>query len=817
MNGRQLSLQLTDHTDKTITGLFEMRFGTGRLRWTIVALGGYGRRELCPFSDVDIILLTERWIAKGEIQKALQDMMYPLWDEGYTVSYSVRTIRQTLRDSRDDFFLRTSLLDARFVCGSKVIFDDFEHAIAKDSRFKDAQSFLEDLAAHVAKRHEKCGDASYILEPDIKDGHGGLRDYQCIVWMDKIISFSRMNRNTSEVLSSVDRNELEKAVDHLLKIRFSLHKISGRKNDRIYFEHQQSLAKSLEYRPNGYESGPELFMKDFHRSALLVKSISEAVLSTYSRQLGLIKSKGDGPVDSCFKLVAGQLSFDDALDIHERPELIITLFLHMSELGTGISGAARQQIRDSLALLDRVRENAGAKSIFLKIISGKNPALALTAMLEMGVLERFIPEFETIKGRTQIDVYHIHTTDLHSILTLSEIHALKLEEKEIFEEIADKEVLFLAALLHDIGKGCGRPHSETGAPIACSIAKWLGFSEERCNLLSFLVRHHLLLPDIAYKRDLSDEKLAIDCAQTAKDISTLSMLYLISVADARATGPRAWNEWKSSLLRELYVKALHSLQRGILRDPMNMILLNERWKQLITDVPSELGSRHGGRLWALPQAYILNTELKTIKNHLVLSAGLFSQDEIMIDMQDMCNHTILTIIARDRPGLFSMLTGILTINHLDILSSKVFTWLDGIAVDEFIVTAPWKGYTQWNKIAEQFRLASSGAFDIAKNVSTTKPLKNQPKISSSSKPTITVDNELSDFFTMIEVHSPRKFGLLFHISRTISSLNLDIHRALLSHSGDPCTDVFYVVDATGEKITDCELKNKIMEEILKVI
>jgi [protein-PII] uridylyltransferase len=817
MDGRTLSRQLTAQADRTITSLFEKRFGTDLPRWTIVALGGYGRMELCPFSDVDILLLTDRRIAQDEIQKALLDMMYPLWDEGYTVGYSVRTIKQTLKDSRKDFFLRTSLLDARFVCGSKIIFDDFERSMMKDSRFRHAGSFLEDLRAHVAKRHEKFGDASYILEPDIKDGYGGLRDYQCIMWMDKIASFSGMNPDSHEFMSSMDRDELEKSVDHLIRIRFALHKISGRKNDRLFFEYQQSLARALDYKGNGYESAPELLMKHFHRSALVVKSISEAVLSAYSLHLGLDKPKGDGSVDGSFRLVSGRLSFSDVHDVMEKPELMLTLFFHMASRGLGISGKSRQHVRDSLALLSLARENPDAKIDFLKILSSQNPVPALTSMLEMGVLERFIPEFETIKGRTQIDVYHIHTTDLHSILTLGEIHALKTEEEDIYREVIDQEALFLAAFLHDIGKGSGRPHAETGAPIAYTIAKWLGFSEDRSQLVSFLVLHHLLLPDIAYKRDLSDEKHAIDCAQTAKNVSTLSMLYLLSVADARATGPRAWNEWKALLLRELYVKALHSLQRGILRDPMNMIVLDQRWKQLISEVSSKRGLRYGGRLWSLPQAYILNTEFKTIMNHLKLSADLNSHDDIRIDMRDMRNHTVLTIIARDRPGLFSMLAGILTINHLDILSSKVFTWLDGIAVDEFIVTTPWKNYTQWNKITEQFRLASSGIFDIAHHVSITQPLKNQPKISSSSDPVITVDNDLSDFFTVIEVHSPRKFGLLFHIARTISSLHLDIHRAFLSHSGDPCTDVFYVVDATGEKISDSEFKHRIVEEILKAI
>jgi [protein-PII] uridylyltransferase len=817
MDGRTLLEELTERTDRTITDLFEKRFGGNELGWAIIALGGYGRKELCPFSDVDILLLAHRKTAQGDIEKALKEMMYPLWDNGYTASYSVRTISQALKDSRGDFFFRTSLMDARFICGSQDLFDKLMDAMAADSRFRNARGFLEDMNAHVRKRHEKYGDASYILEPDIKDGYGGLRDYHCLLWVGKIMSLAGKNLDQSGNLSSIDREELDKAVDHLLNIRSLLHKISGRKNDRLSFEYQEALADTMGYKGNGYESGAELFMKHFHRSALTIKSISEAMLASYALALGLLKPARDKLIDSHFSLTAGRVSFTRPQEILKMPHLIILLFSYMAELGVSMTPQARDQIRNALVIVAEARESIEAKEEFLRIFSCKEPGMALTAMLETGVLERFLPEFESIKGRTQFDVYHTYTTDLHSINTVRELKALQLEEKEIFADLDDIEALYLGAFLHDIGKGYGRPHTETGAPIARNIACWLGLSDDRTELVAFLVRHHLLLPDIAYKRDLSDEKVAIECAQMARDSCTLSKLYLLSVADARATGPRAWDDWKASLLRELYLKAIHSLQRGILRDPMNMIVLEQRWEQLISEVPTELGLRHGGRLWALPQAYILHTELDAIKRHIKLSTRLSSPNDMTIDVQDRGEHASLTIITRDRPGLFAMLTGILTINHLDIVSSKVFTWLDGIAVDEFTVLPPWRGYNQWNKITDQFSLASSGSIDIGEYVSSTNPLKSFPKISSSSEPTVTVDNELSDFFTLIEVHSPRKFGLLFRIARTITSLGLNIHRAFLSHAGDPCTDVFYVVDESGEKITDGNSRDRIIQEILRAI
>ena len=524
-------------------------------QWSIVAIGGYGRNDLCPFSDIDLLFLAHRKTAHTDIQKALQEMMYPLWDEGYTVSYTVRTIKQVLRDAKDDFFLLTSLLDARFVCGSRELFSEMVQAMSNDKRFRDSKSFLSDLNAHVEKRHNKCGDASYYLEPDIKEGTGSLRDYHSLMWVIKVASYDPKVRSLPSYLSRVDKDELDVALDHLLKIRHNLHEMSGRKIDRLYFEYQGPLASKMGYRGNGYESAAELLMKQFHSSALMIKSISEAVLSQYCLAFGLTTGKGDVLLDKDFRLTSGRICLCDSQEKPHRPDLILKVFSHISSLGATMSIETRHHVQYSLSALAQAQDSIEANETFFKIMSGKYPGMALTAMLETGVLERFIPEFRSIKGRTHFDVYHTYTTDVHSIKTLDGLHALEKEEPDLFSVVEDKEVLYLAALLHDIGKGLGRPHAITGAPVAGSIARRFGFSQPRADLVESLVRYHLLLPDTAYRRDLSEEKVALDCARLAQNEQTLAMLYLISVADARATGPRAWDEWKASLLRELFIKA----------------------------------------------------------------------------------------------------------------------------------------------------------------------------------------------------------------------------------------------------------------------
>jgi [protein-PII] uridylyltransferase len=817
MNGRSLCLELSQKVDRTISGLFETRFGMSKPTWSIIAIGGYGRNDLCPYSDIDLLLLAHRRTVPMDIEKALKEMMYPLWDEGYTVSYSVRTIKQVLRDARDDLFLRTSLLDARYVCGSEELFIEMVHAMEGDKHFRDSKSFLIDLNSHVVKRHNKYGDASYYLEPDIKECSGSLRDYHSLMWVVKVASYDPKGRSLPTYLSRVDKDELEIALDHLLTVRYELHEMSGRKNDRLYFEYQGPLALKMGYKGNENESAAELLMKQFHSSALTIKSISEAVLSQYYLAFGLTGRKGDVALDRDFRLVFGQILFSGRTELPCSPELILKVFSHISSQGAAMSIETRHLVRNSLSQLIHVQNTEEANETFFQILLGEYPAMALTAMLETGVLERIIPEFVSIKGRTHFDVYHTYTTDVHSIKTVDELKAIEKDEPGLFIAVQDKEVLYLAALLHDIGKGFGRPHAITGAPVAGTIAKRLGFSQPRADLVEFLVRHHLLLPDMAYRRDLSEEKVALDCAGLAQNEQSLAMLYLISVADAHATGPRAWDEWKASLLRDLFIKAAHSLQRGILRDPNNMIILKERWSRLISEVPIESGSRQAGRLWVLPQAYILHTEFFDIKHHLEQSGFLKDHDDIMVDIQTKGEHTVVTIITRDRPGLFAMLTGILTINHLDIVSAKIFTWLDGIAVDEFTVLTPWKDYTHWGRISEQFKRAAKDLLDINEQISSTKPLKNLSTIHSSSIPVVNLDNNSSDFFSIIEVHTTQRFGLLFHVAQAVAKLGLNIHRAFLSHTGDQCTDVFYVVDEFGEKVHDEEFGFRIVVDITNTI
>ncbi len=816
--GLALVGDLTDRTDSEIVSLFRQRFGEKLPDWALIALGGYGRRDLCPHSDLDLLLLVENRTTRTEIEGVLEELFYPLWDRGFHVSYSVRTTKETLHDARADFFFRTSLIDARLICGSQSLHGNLITALGRDRVLKKVAKFVSDLLDHTGKRHERYGDTSYILEPDLKEGHGGLRDYQGIVWAIRVLT-GHNSAELSDLVSHTDFTELDKAYDNILKIRFALHELSGRKNDRLYLEYQEPLAEELGIQGSDLETPAEVLMKHFHRSALTIRSVSDTFMFCLAQALKLTRSPADRVLDEHFHVAAGQLAFRNPDAIQRHPGLIMKAFEHRGETGYPLAPAARSRIRNSLHHVDELRGSSTAGEIFLKILRSPHAGKTLTAMLETGVLERLIPEFEAIKGRTIFDLYHTYTVDLHSINTVAEIRDLETSQPEVFSRIRDRDVLYLSALLHDIGKGYGHSHESVGARTAKPIAARLGLSGEQIELVSFLIENHIVLADLATKRDLSEERVAVEFARRMRDPRRLSMLYLLTVADSKATGPLAWNEWKEALLRELYAKALHVLEKGIFKDPENTVRFEHKWEQLIADIPKELGVKQAGRLWALPQAYVLSSDTNDIKRHLTLRDRLHAPADIQIDVMAGTNQVTLTIITHDRPGLFALLTGILALNHLEIISAKVFTWLDGVAVDVFKVIPPWQDFHEWARIADQFRAATSGNMDIPARLSATRALKtgDQALTNQAQEPTVRIDNDTSDFFTLIEVRAQNRLGMLYHVARIISGFGLNIHRAFVSRNEDLCSDVFYVVDALGEKIEDGSLKQRFAQEMHKVI
>lgn len=801
--GFYIARELTSRADETVRTLFNGCSPKALDHWCVAALGGYGRQDLCPCSDLDILFLIEKKMPQAEIESALKEMLYPLWDAGFNASYSVRTIRQAVQDTREDFFFRTSVIDARYVCGSETVFERFSQSVNSSRFIRNTSRFVSDLIFHTRKRHEKYGDSVYFLEPHIKDGHGGLRDYQSILWLIKVFGNSA-DALPEPLVSASDLSELNHSADLMIRTRFLLHKITGRKTDQMHLEYQEMLAHDLGYRTIPDHPAVEEFLRDFHTGALTIRSVFDGLLQFLQRPKGLLSRIYRRTHNESLRLSPGSHAFPEPEDLQKDPSLILQAFLQSMAKGLSLTPLVRSQIKSFLKTDTALKKNPEACRIFLKILQCPDAENTLAGMLETGVIEGLIPEFRIIRGKTIFDVYHTYTIDLHSIHTVCELNKMEKTETEAWGRVIDKDVLFFSAFLHDIGKGYGRPHALLGSEAIEPIAVRFAFDKAQREAIAFLIRNHLIMAEIASRRDLSEEKVINDLAQKVGNASRLSMLYLLTIADSKATGPNAWNDWKASLLWELFIRTLNILEKGILKSRKNAMKLEEKWHELVSLSDAGEGSLFKGRLWALPQAYVHTSDLDDIKKHLCLSSELIEKDDIKVEIVHGKNHVMLTVITRDRPGLFSLLTGILSVNRIEIISAKIFTWYDGTVVDTFKVLPPWEDYTEWHTIRSRFEEYLSGKNDIESRLVRTKALKTDDPVPvrSAGEVTLAVDNDTSDFFTIIDVRAHKRIGLIHDISRAISFSGLAIHRAFLSRNSDLFSSVFYVVGAEGEKMID---------------
>ncbi len=816
VSGPGLARELSSRADRYIRTLFDSRPLQAMSRWSIVALGGYGRQEICPFSDLDILFLLEKKPAAQEIENTLKETLYPLWDAGFNASYSVRTMHEVLLDARSDFFFQTSLLDARHICGSEAAYRKCMRILAADRSLNDSRPFISRLSFHTRKRHEKFGDASYFLEPHIKDGRGGLRDHQSIVWLEKVLKNGP--GGFAPLIIPADRRELDSAAEFMLRTRFMLHRLTGRKTDRLHMEYQEDLAGILGYDSRAGESPVEVFLREFHLRAVTVRTVLDTVLRFLDRPRGIRSFLNWKKCDGRFILFSGLLSFFRPEELKGDPLIVMSAFVKMAREGLSLTPEARSQIRCLSEYDTPLKESVEGCSNLLHILQSPGAENTLTSMLETGVLEQLVPEFSAIRGRTIFDVYHTHTVDLHSIHTVCALNGLKADEQSVFARVTDLEVLYLSAFLHDIGKGYSKPHADSGAEIVRALAPRFGFDHDRTELAAFLVKNHLIMPELAYGRDLSEEKVVNSLARLVATPQRLSMLYLLSVADSRATGPEAWNEWKAALLRELYIRTINILEKGLFKDPENSMRLEEKWHRLIREAEGD--KNMSGRLWALPQAYILAGNLKDIKRHLAVSSTLSGRDDLIVETDHRTGHVLVTFITRDRPGLFSLLAGLLAINRLEIISAKIFTWYDGTVIDTFKVITPWPDYRGFNAMHHQYRDVLSGEIRLEDRIVRIKPLLttgDPGTVLSGDAASPAIDNNTSDFFTIIHVRARRRAGLIHDLSSAVSSLDLDIHRAFLTRATDLVTGVFYVVDKDGEKLWGKEAQSEVLRAIREVI
>lgn len=750
-SGLSVVRALSDAVDSVLAQLFA-RPTDGN--WALVATGGYGRRELSPSSDIDLIVMHSRGSSVSDQAKQLS---YALWDAGLDLGLSVRTPRDALVHAKENFQASTAFLDARLVLGDSSFFEKWYTEFLTTVR-KRGGWFVENLRNLTEERRFAAGDAGAELEPNIKDGRGGLRDLSSIRWIGLV---------TGEPgLLNDENSELTHAANVLHQTRNALHFLTERRTDILLMQLQEGVADFL---------GEE----------------------TFSTAEDLVRH-----------LYRGARKISHALDsaLHEDPPNRGIRF--QIEVAQNSGGVWSQAMRESFFDVLRQAPNSGRDFIHISLT---------------GALPQAMEEWTEIDCLPQRNVYHRFAVDVHSFEAVASLVQLKDSEDDLIKRVATDmdpvyDRLLLAGLLHDIGKGSrNEEHSERGEKLAHTVCERMGLDPEETADVAWLVRNHLLLSETATRRDIGDESLIVEIAEKIGSERRLGMLFLLSVADALATGPTAWSPWKATLVSRLFTRINLLLERGELVGVGASATARKRSEELraaLSDYPEALVEAH---LANMPRAWLLSMPVPDLVKQSTLMMDPPLGDEIVVHPEAQTSSGIweVVVLARDRPGLFSKVAGALALHGLNVLGAQIFTREDGVALEVFRVEAIGNEEHRFERMARDAQLALRGRLSLDLRLSD-KRREYAGRIGKGKRepPRVIVDNFATDFYTVIEVHTTDRVGLLYTITRALSDLELDIHIAKVSTYAEDVVDVFYVRDLDGQKISDPDHVREIERTIL---
>ncbi|WP_436277774.1 [protein-PII] uridylyltransferase [Paracoccus methylarcula] len=803
------------------THLHPLRSPSDAERLAVLAVGGYGRAEMAPASDVDLLFLTPYKITPWA-ESVVESMLYMLWDLKLKIGHSIRTVDDCLRLGTGDMTIRTSLVEHRLVTGHAPLAQELGTRLWSELFEKTIPEFVEAKLEERAARHQRQGGQRYVLEPNVKEGKGGLRDLQTLYWIAKYIH--HVDRAVELVdLGVFTRDEhlaFWQAEDFLWAVRCHLHLIAGRPVDVLSFDMQVEVAKRMGYADNAARRGVEYFMQDYFRHATRVGELTRVFLTELEARhvrsapfLGRLfrrrRKLKAGFVDQ-----HGRLAIQDEAAFVQDPLNILRLFEEALRTGILIHPDAMRLVAANLDLIDdQVRSDPEAIRIFMDLLLRHgNPERSLRRMNELGVLAAFIPEFEPVVAMMQFNLYHHYTVDEHSIQCVAALAEIERGEhpedlplsSEIINEGINRRVLYLATLLHDIGKGRPEDHSILGARIARRIATRFGFSPEDVETVEWLVRNHLLMSDVAQKRDISDPRTLRDFAKAVKTRKRLDLLLVLTTCDIRGVGPNTWNNWKAVLLRKLHQETAAALDNGLeelnrdkrqneAKRSLRHLLIAKGWEA--REIRSEI-SRHYDAYWpGLP------TETQAVFAQLLHRIG---HDEIRIDLHPDTDRdaTRTAFVLADHPGIFSRLCGALTLMGANVVDARTYTTRDGYATAVF-----WIQDAEGHPFAEdrlprlrQTILRTLKGEIVAREAFATrdKPKKRNREFRFPTH--VTFDNEGSDIYTIIEVDTRDRPGLLYDLTRTLAANHIQIVSAVIATYGAQVVDSFYVKDMFGLKL-----------------
>lgn len=805
----------------------------------LAALGGYGRGELHPSSDIDLMVIYEAEMSP-HVQRVTQELLYALWDLGLQVGHSLRSLDDCLAMARTDFPSRTSMQEARFIAGERKLFTRFRRVLRENVYRRDFEQFLATTLAERDQRYRKYGGSPYIGEPNVKESAGGLRDMHTAMWLAASKFEARTLRELAGkgLITPGEQALTDAALTFLWRVRNELHFTAGHKSDVLTRVLQPTIARNLGYEDAGESLGVERFMRDYYLHARVLHRVSGRLIArceeTLSRHTSAERRQRQQALADGFVFFDGRLHLADRdPDVFGRePARLMKVFWHLHRLGCALSLELERAVEEELdAVDDEFRRSPAVRDLFLDICgTWGRVTQTLSEMHELGLLGRYLPEFGALTCLVQYDVYHRFSADQHSLLAVEHLEALapgQSAESEgaarVFNEIDKPELLMLGMLLHDIGKGKGHGHVAKGIPLARELAARVALPPADAEVIEFLVAHHLTMSHVAQRRDIDDPKTIADFAATVGDPQRLRMLYLLTYADMRAVGPGVLTPWQASILHKLYEHTLARLTGGRVERP-NRTQLTERLHALTgNEVDVQAVKAH---VAMTSDRYLATTSVQRMAEHLRLLGRLEEQPVAteLFHHPDL-NSSDLVVVTRDVAGLFSLIAGTLAAHGINIVSAQIGTRGDGIAIDTFQVTDPGAeaitAGRHWARTIDALRAV------LAKEQSVDALLAQRTRAAPGARvgewrggspslqaiPKIAIDNRLSDDATVIEVKCPDRLGLLYLITRTFAALDLDISSARIATEIDQALDTFYVHTRAGDKVDGPESMGRLREAL----
>ena len=799
---------------------------------SIISVGGYGRREMAPFSDVDLLFLTPYKMTPWA-ENVIETVLYLLWDLKLKVGHSSRSIKDCLRLGSDDYTIRTAMLEHRFVCGDINLASQLNEKLWKNLFSGTAKDFISAKLIERENRHEKHGQR-YMVEPNVKEGKGGLRDLQSLYWIAKYVY---QTQNISDlvdlnVFRSDEYLQFEQAEEFLWAVRCQMHHLADRAIEQLSFDLQVEVASAMGYHDSRDQRAVEIFMQDYFRHATRVGDLTRIFLTSleavHAKDEPLLERifKRKPKIDNDYIVIHNRLAIKSEKEFLTNPINLLKLFSEALRTGLLIHPNAMRLVSANLAMVNNeFRASTEAQQIFLELLlKHGNPERALRRMNELGFLAKFIPEFEPIVAMMQFNMYHSYTVDEHTIQCLKTL--AQIEKSELVEELpiassilkdgVNRKVIYIALLLHDIGKGRSDDHSILGAKIAKQVSPRLGLNKQETETVEWLVRYHLLMSDMAQKRDISDPRTVRDFAKAVQSVKRLNLLTVLTVCDVRSVGPDIWNNWKATLIRQLYAETKAILEQGAeaLNRENRMTEAKKALREKLSewdnkDIKIETG-RHYPPYW---QGFQVDAQFAFAK--LLRNLGA---DEIKIDLTPDTDRdaTRICFALSDHPGIFSRLAGALALVGANVVDARSYTSKDGFATAAFwIQDGDGSPYNQ----ARFSRLRRMIEKTLSGEVITREAIKERDKFKKREKafkvPTsITFDNEGSEIYTIIEVDTRDRPGLLFDLTRTLANMNVYIASAVIATYGEQVVDSFYVKDMFGLKFHS-ESKQKKLEQNLR--